>query len=165
MNNIIFLDIDGVLNYKDFFKEMKSIRVNYSKYLNDDVTKKILIKLLDIDYNKLNLLKELIDETNSSVVITSSWRNLTIYPFLEEYLINMGIPIIDTTKYLDGRREIEIKEYFYTHEVDNYLIIDDDLFKTYDEELFSHFIHTNFYHNGLTENDVYEGIYKLKKKL
>jgi len=50
MNNIIFLDIDGILNYKDFFKEMKSIRVNYSKYLNDDVTKKILIKLLDVDY-------------------------------------------------------------------------------------------------------------------
>ena len=137
--NIIFLDIDGVLNYQTFFKEQKLSRINYYKNLDyKDYQIKLLIQLLDIDPNKLYLLKEILKETNSKVVITSSWRNLSIYPLIEDYLIYMGIPIIGTTPYIDSNRGLEIKSYLNSHEINDYIIIDDDIFSDFDEELLSH---------------------------
>lgn len=164
MNNIIFLDIDGVLNNQNTFIKMKDVRINYYKcHLYDDFKYKLAYKLLDIEKDKLYLLKEIIKETNSQVVITSAWRNMRIYPLIEDYLINIGIPIIGTTKYLDGLRGKEIKDYLRNHQVDNYIIINDDIFPDFDLELLSHLIHTNFYHNRLNDEHVDESIYKLKK--
>lgn len=164
MNNIIFLDIDGVLNYLKYFIEMKNIRINYNKvFYNNNYYATFLINLLDIDPNKLYLLKEIIRETNSKVVISSSWRNLKIYPLVEDYLIKMGIPVIGTTPYIDSKRGLEIKTYLKEHKVDNYIILDDDIFPDFDEELLSHLIHTNFYNDGLDDDNVYDAVYKLKK--
>lgn len=164
MNNIIFLDIDGVLNSQNTFINTKDIKINYHKSsLYNDLKYKLFYKLLDIDQNKIYLLKEIIRETNSKVVVTSSWRNLRIYPLIEEYLINIGIPIIGTTKYIDSRRKTEITDYLKNHQVDNYIIIDDDIFSDFDLELLSHLIHTNFYHDGLDNEHVNESIYKLKR--
>ena len=164
MNNIIFLDIDGVLNYLNYFIKMKNTRVNYNKvFYNNYYYATFLINLLDIDQNKLYLLKEIIRETNSKVVISSSWRNLKIYPLIEDYLIKMGIPVIGTTPYINSKRGLEIKTYLKEHKVDNYIILDDDIFPDFDEELLSHLIHTNFYNNGLDDDNVYDAVYKLKK--
>ena len=164
MNNIIFLDIDGVLNYLNYFIKMKNTRVNYNKvFYNNNYYATFLINLLDIDQNKLYLLKEIIRETNSKVVISSSWRNLKIYPLVEDYLIKMGIPVIGTTPYINSKRGLEIKTYLKEHKVDNYIILDDDIFPDFDEELLSHLIHTNFYNNGLDDDNVYDAAYKLKK--
>lgn len=162
--NIIFLDIDGVLNYQKYFKGQKDLRINYSKLLNyKNYQTKVLIQLLDIVPNKLYLLKEIINNTNSKVVISSSWRNLKIYPLIEEYLINMGIPIIGITPYIDSKRGLEIKTYLKENLVDNYIIIDDDIFPDFDEELLSHLIHTSFFDEGITDDNVYEAVYRLKK--
>lgn len=49
---IIFLDVDGVLNYRD--------------YINDATN--------DIDPSKVQMIADLCDKTNAKVVITSSWR-------------------------------------------------------------------------------------------
>ena len=75
----------------------------------------------------------------------------------------MGIPIIDTTPYISSKRGLEIKTYLKEHHVNNYIIIDDDIFPDFDEELLSHLIHTNFYNNGLDDDNVYDAVYKLKK--
>lgn len=156
---IIFLDIDGVLNYLNYFKYNNKLRLTYNKLLKED--KYILLKtIIKIDIEKIFLLKEIIDRTNSKVVITSSWRKLTIYPLIEEYLINIGIPIIDTTKSLNSRGE-EIIDYLNNHKIDNYIIIDDDIFLDFNEELLFHLIHTNFYNNGLDYDNKEEAIYKL----
>lgn len=163
---IIFLDIDGVLNYQKLFIKTKNQRLNYSKYLAyPDYLKSLFIKLLEIDINKLYLLKEIIKETNSKVVITSSWRYLNIYPLVEEYLTNLGIPIIDATPYIESKRGEEIKTYLKNKQIDNYVIIDDDIFSDFDQELLDHLIHTNFYTDGLDEDNVKDAIYKLKKQL
>ena len=162
--NIIFLDIDGVLNYQKYFKGQKDLRINYYKtlyYKNYQI--KLLIQLLDIDQNKLYLLKEIINNTNSKVVISSSWRNLKIYPLIEDYLIKIGIPIIGITPYIDSKRGLEIKTYLNNHKINNYIIIDDDIFPDFDEELLSHMIHTSFFGEGLNDDNVYEAIYRLKK--
>ena len=162
MNNIIFLDIDGVLNSINLFKETKNIKINYHKYLDDYFLKQTIIHLLDIDPNKLYLLKEIIQETDSKVVITSSWRMLKIYPLIEDYLISKGIPIIDTTDYINSNRGDEIRDYLKHHDVDNFIIIDDDLFPDFNE-LTEKLIHTNFFNDGLLDEDVYEAVYRLKK--
>ena len=162
MNNIIFLDIDGVLNDMDYFRKSKDVRHNYYKCLTG-YKKLLLTHLLDIDLNKVYLLKELINNTNSKVVVTSSWRNLRIYPLVEDYLINLGIPIIDTTPYIDSKRGLEIKTYLEEHEVSNYIILDDDIFPDFDEEILIHLIHTSFFYGGLTDEHVYEGIYRLRR--
>lgn len=162
MNNIIFLDIDGVLNDMECFRKFRDVRHNYSKCLIG-YERLLLTNLLDIDLDKIYLLKELINNTNSKVVITSSWRKLKIYPLVEDYLIKLGIPIIDTTPYIDSKRGVEIKTYLMKHEVSDYIIIDDDIFPDFDLELLSHMVHTNFFNGGLTDEHVYDGIYRLKK--
>ena len=163
MNNIIFLDIDGVLNHLNLFKQTKDIKINYYKCFKDEsYMYKLLFHLIDIDPNKLYLLKEIIQETNSKVVVTSSWRMLKIYPLIEDYLINKGIPIIDTTDYINSNRGDEIREYLKNHTVDNFIIIDDDVFPDFNE-LTENLIHTNFFNDGLRDEDVYEAIYRLKK--
>ena len=54
---IIFLDVDGVLNYRD--------------YINDATN--------DIDPSKVQMIADLCNKTNAKVVITSSWRGSKIY--------------------------------------------------------------------------------------
>ena len=160
---IIFLDIDGVLNYQKHFIKIRNIQINYNKYL---IVKKyqLLKKILEIDIEKLYLIKELCEITNSSIVITSSWIVLDIYPLIEEYLIKFGIPIIDRTEYIGGERGLAIKKYLTNHtNVENYIIIDDDIFSDYDEELLFHLIHTNFYNEGINDDNYFDAIYKLKR--
>ena len=140
------------------------MKINYHRYLTDDKYN-LIKKILEIDENKLYLIKEICDITGSKVVISSSWRVLNIYPQLESYLINKGIPIIDTTKYIKSNRGIEIKTYLQEHpEVINYIIIDDDIFPDFDHELLFHLIHTNFYNDGINEDNLEDAIYKLKRK-
>ena len=165
MNNIIFLDIDGVLNSQKLFIQEKMRRINYYKHLPYDKTEiKLLIKLLDIDFEKVLKIKELTHLTNSKIVVCSGWKNLRIWPLVEEYLINLGLPILDTTLDLSSNRGKEIRTYLKNQQVDNYIIIDDDIFPDFDQEQLSHLIHTNFYTEGIDEDNFYDAFIKLKSK-
>ena len=62
-NNIIFLDIDGVLNSKNYF-------TNYKKKIKN--VSDIVRQMSEIDVDKFNLLVDVIREVNAKVVITSS---------------------------------------------------------------------------------------------
>lgn len=161
---VIFLDIDGVLNYINYFKKINNIRLNYNKYLKDNEYN-LIKKLLEIDIDKLYLLKEICDRTNSKVVISSSWRILNFYPLIEDYLIKLSIPVIDITDYIHSKRGIEIKTYLKKHpEITNYIILNDDIFPDFDCELLFHLVHTNFYNEGINEDNVNDAIYKLNIK-
>jgi len=164
---IIFLDIDGVLNSNAFFASndsaVKKLYQN-TKYSSDDINFLVKRQMMDIDCNKLNLLKSVIDETGAKVVLTSSWKRLRIYPYIAIKLNDLGIPIIDCTIDNGNDRGTGIKQYLFEHQVDNYVILDDDIFDDYDDELMRKLVKTSFYNDGLQEKHKVELIKRLKKQ-
>lgn len=106
--NVIFLDFNGVLD----------------TYENMD----------EINPDNLFRLKNIVEKTNSKVVISSSLKNSYFYTghfskhlqkIINE-LTNEGIDVIGITP-LANTREEEIKLYLQNHkEITNYCIIDDD---------------------------------------
>lgn len=161
---IIFLDIDGVLNSQNYFiKTHKDNLIYHKVYDYQNVEQYQKLKVLDLDFEKLELLKKIVGETNCKIVVTSSWRNLRFWPLVEEYLINKGLPIIDVTPCLNGRGE-EIRTYLKEHgEIENFIILDDERFRDFNE-LENYLVKTDFYGDGLTEEHVYDAIEILNSK-
>lgn len=120
--------------------------------------------MLDIDINKVNILREIIAETEAVVVVTSSWKSLKVFPYVKNELIKMGIPIIDVTTNQNCNRGTGIKKYLKEHHIKNYIILDDDIFDDYDEELLSHLVKTSFNYEGLSNNHKEKAIKKLVKR-
>ena len=151
--NVIFLDIDGVLNSKDYFIEShpKVLELCEGNKFNHDTKFKLERMMLDIDPNKLEILKDIINETEANVVITSSWKRLNIFPHIKEKLISIGIPVIGETIDNSENRGEGIKRYLMENNVSEYIILDDDIFDDYDEDLLSHLIKTSFNDGGLVE--------------
>lgn len=106
----IFLDFNGVLDTYD----------NLDK----------------IDEENLNILKELVKETKSNIVITSSIKNMYYYAgkhnttmkYLLKTLKENNILVTGITQ-KRNKREDEIIEYLNSHpEIDYYCIIDDEYY-------------------------------------
>lgn len=86
--NIIFLDVDGVLTYNN--------------YQNEETA--------DIDIEKVKLLKQICDKTNSKVVISSSWRGSETYtPYFYYTLVDIlkrnGIEVLGDVPYIPTKYE------------------------------------------------------------
>ena len=161
---VIFLDIDGVLNSQKYFIENHQDNLIYHKVYNSNtIEDKLKLQILDIDLEKLELIMKIVYETDAKIVISSSWRKLRIWPLLEDYLISKGLPIIDVTPKLNDRGE-EIRTYLKEHsKIDTFIILDDEVFKDF-YELENYLIKTDFYDEGLTEEDANEAIKILKRK-
>ena len=150
--NIIFLDIDGVLNshrkLKEVYEKTNKPHSGYN-YPFDEIC--------------LNNLKSLVEITNSKLVITSSWRKDkegrdTLIKALKEYQLDQSI--IGYTPILNKTRGIEIQAYLDNLEIQpNFIILDDD---TDMEELIQYLIKTNI-SVGLTKENVNEAVLKLTK--
>ena len=153
INNIIFLDIDGVLNSDKYFDSIS----------NKECINPVDRLMLDIDMSKVKLLLEVINKTNAKIVITSSWRRMKLYPYIKERLVSMGLPVAGETPFIEGRRGEEIKSYLLENRVSNYCIIDDEVFKDY-KELEDNLVITNFYEDGLTIDHAKGVVKKLIKK-
>ena len=151
--NIIFLDIDGVLNshrkLEEVYNKTHKPHSGY-EYPFDEIC--------------LNNLKKLIEITDSKLVITSVWRKDeegrdTLINALKEYELDQYI--IGYTPILGKKRGIEIQAYLdqldYTP---NFIILDDNSDM---EELINYLVKTNI-KVGLTESNVEEAIIKLTKK-
>ena len=151
--NIIFLDIDGVLNshrkLKEVYNKTHKPHSGYN-YPFDEIC--------------LNNLKRLVEITNSKLVITSTWRKdqegkNKIIETLKEYELDHHI--IGYTPILHTSRGKEIKEYLSTlEEQPNFIILDDD---TDMEDLIDYLIKTNI-QVGLTSDNTEEAIMKLTLK-
>ena len=157
---IIFLDIDGVLNDLEYI--MKSHENIKQMSFNNEPFDRIQFK--HIDDSKVKLLKRITDETNSYIVITSSWKTLGVYPLVKENLIRKGLPIIGETKDYNANRGEGIKNYIKDNDIEEYIIIDDDIFSDYDEELLLHLVKTSYINGGLIEKHTDYAIKLLKKK-
>ena len=162
---VIFLDIDGVLNSDDFFASNHDLVKQLYKdneYNLDSVDFLVKRQMMDIDFSKLDVLKSIINETDSKVVITSSWKKLKIFPYVVNELISLGIPIIGYTIDNGSDRGNGIKRYLMENKVDQYVILDDDIFDDYDQEIMNGLVKTSFYSGGLEEKHAKELIRRLK---
>ena len=152
---IIFLDIDGVLNSDEYFDKIKNLNINGIEN--------------DIDVSKIVLLKKSLDETGAKIVLTSSWRYTRKAQALKQLLLSYGI-IVDCTPFIDNERGIEIKKWLQEHnDVQDFVILDDEIFDSYDEKLMEKLIKisdTNGinYGEGLQPKHIQKIIQKLGKK-
>ena len=152
---IIFLDIDGVLNSDEYFDKIKNLNINGIEN--------------DIDVNKIVLLKKSLDETGAKIVLTSSWRYTRKAQELKQLLLSYGI-IVDCTPFIDNERGIEIKKWLQEHnDVQDFVILDDEIFDSYDEKLMKKLIKisdTNGinYGEGLHPKHIQEIIQRFGKK-
>ncbi len=146
--NIIFLDIDGVLNSEKWFLDNPHIMHP------DD----------NIDKNAVQHLNKICKETDAKIVISSTWRLSRTVEKMKDVLKNHGFqgeilnftPDIAKVDWIVRGNEIEKwicdwawKFDCFSHDFKSYVIIDDD-----DDMLVSqlpHFFQTDF-KTGLTED-------------
>lgn len=133
MHNIVFLDIDGVVNTiqvdskpfkgRMFYREPDENGLYY--YYGDILDNKVS------NHQAIMWLNKLCKETNSKIVISSTWR----YSGLEKVksaLYNSGlfkdIEIVGETERLNIERKEEIKSWLEENHkiVNNFVILDDD---------------------------------------
>ena len=164
--NIIFLDIDGVLNTNESFKK----EYYRSKELNRD-------RIYPIDEVRLLYLLEIVKLTDAKIVLTSSNRlnfikhDNKLIPLngIGKDIINSfnrhNLSIYDITPYDNNRiRGNEIKMWLENNNnVDNYIIIDDEEvgLELYKDKLIKTNINNEVY--GLNVRHIDKDIKKLKK--
>lgn len=118
---VIFLDTDGVLNSDEYFNRIRNLDIQGIER--------------EIDVEKIKLLKKAIDETGAEVVLISSWRYKRNAQSLKELLLNYDI-CVDLTPFIQNERGLEIKQWLLDHQsVEDFVILDDEIFNSYDEEL------------------------------
>jgi hypothetical protein len=80
--NILFLDIDGVLNSSDWFRGRKQ------RLLCDPMPD---YDLHQIDGDAVLLLNEILTKTGCKVVISSTWRKYSTMEYIIELLVKKGL--------------------------------------------------------------------------
>lgn len=152
---IIFLDVDGVLNSDEYFDKIKNLDIQGIER--------------DIDVEKIKLLKKAIDATGAEVVLSSSWRYTRNVQYLKELLSKYGI-YVDSTPYIQNERGLEIRKWLSEHQdVEDFVILDDEIFESYDEELMKKLVKISngngrSFGEGLLLSDVDKIIEKLGRK-
>ena len=153
----MFLDVDGVLNCQTTTETSPS-------------------GMIGIGNVQLNFLKELIDETNSLIVLSSTWRlefdeNLNSKTDDAKYLIEKlnekNLKIYDMLRKEMNQydsRGTQIVDWISEHpQFKKFLILDDEYFN-YRELNLKYFVKTNFYGVGLNKKAIKKSIYKLKQQ-
>lgn len=163
MNKIIFLDIDGVLNSSNSFDDNHEWRKFFCKFRNESLNDEITYCMINIDLDKVFILRDVCNLTGSKVVISSSYRRLWYYPLIEEKLVNLGLPIVGITPCIRDNRGEEIRSYLQNNKVDNFVILDDEIFPNF-YELENYLVKTSFRDDGLTE-DIAEEIVRVLRRV
>lgn len=151
--NIIFLDIDGVLNSMPYFEELKK---------SGDVDNN---KFHEISKFHLSMLSIIYHECNAKIVLASTWRDLydgpskdayKMYQYLVDSLAKYDMYIFDKTPVINFDRPLEIHTWLNNHteiEIDNFVILDDDYpekeYKKYGLE--EHLISTVYFCSTISE--------------
>lgn len=135
-NNIIFLDVDGVLNG---YSVLSTLGWNIACIFNFKEWYRKKTDPSGIHKNKVKILSKIVSKSNAKVVMTSTWRDgywktpynemtdreKQLVDLLEEY----NIEVIDITGHSkDNKRGKEIL-YWLSHNLDkvnNYVILDDE---------------------------------------
>ena len=128
--DILFLDIDGVLN---------------STYYNDQLD---VFKFYEI--KKINLVKKIVEETNCKIVLTSLRLNFQLYENeITDIFKNEGVLVYDTLQTPFTSKVEGINKWLNKHKfINQYVVLDDTNYK---QEFHNHFIKVSSYY-GLTKN-------------
>jgi len=155
--NILFLDIDGVLNTHNTYKKHKDLKItplNLGFHLEKD---------------KLEILNQIIEKFDFKIVISSSWRfeGIDLLKKKFKYVSGIEFPLIDITKRKGDyfRRDEQILEWVINNKekIDKFIAIDDeigDMFK-----IREYLIKTCGYTDGLTEQHIKEIEEKMQNML
>lgn len=158
----IFLDIDGVLNNMNYWKEC------FSRHKVKGI---MSMNCFPFDPKCLNNLMKLNQELekqnyNVKIVLSSTWRlsNLDI-GIVNSRLAEYGMRIFATTISLSSRnRGLEIKDFLEDEQygkADNFLILDDEVKDIAEQFEEIHIIHTDF-NMGFDNEKLQEAIRKGK---
>ena len=153
---VIFLDVDGVLNSDEYFDKIRNKKTT-------DIER-------EIDINKVIELKKAVDETGASVVLSSSWRySSKLFNNLKQLFMNYNI-VLGNTPLMRKDRGIEIKKWLEEHpDTEDYVILDDEIFKSFDDVLLKHLIKIGTadgiqFGEGLQEKDIQEIVLRFGRK-
>ena len=123
---IIFLDIDGVFNCNEFYKEMAERREEWIRTKNFPPEQEA-----DICSERMDMMVSLCDKNHVNIVISSTWRLNRSVKELQN--IFPMLPIIGRTpRILIGNKTVnrgyEIQEWLRYNKMESadYIIIDDD---------------------------------------
>lgn len=149
--NIIFLDIDGVLNSLAYFEENKNRG-------HADIS----------DYH-LQMLAKIYHACDARIVLSSSWRELDVddvhvywmYQYLLDELARYNMEIIDKTPVVDMNRPLEIKTWLDNRpdkDEINFVSLDDDFSKDkYDiYGIGDHLVKTEFFCKDISEGGLHQ---------
>lgn len=152
---VIFLDIDGVLNSDEYIDSIKDKEMTAEN---------------EIDMEKVRLLEQAINQTGARVVLTASGRYAQVGRYLRKVLSQMAV-FTDVTPYMNNIRGLEIKEWLSQNsDVEDFVILDDEIFESYDEKLLSKLIKISNgngrnFGEGLLQKDVDEIVNRLGKNI
>lgn len=166
MQKIIFLDIDGVLNSKNFFKKKK----------RDGTLDDFVYDCKEIDPQAVEYLNSVTRQTDAKFVISSSWRKTRTIQYMRKLFEAVGIEgyVLDmigeyyfrdennATHALSRGQTIEmwLQNNKYPWSYKAYVIIDDDSDMTYNQR--NNFFHVNGAY-GMSNNITYKIIHFLNQ--
>lgn len=143
----IFLDFDGVINN---WHQFDGVSIENAMILKK-ITDKTGAKIIATTSNKYSLQRT--DKVD--------YYKSIFYNDYVKYLNELGIQIYDLTPLVDKNRTLEIKKYIQEHEVEEYVILDDELIG---EELQEHQVFIDLY-RGLQEEHIIPATNILNGKL
>ena len=156
--NIVFLDVDGVLNCSS--------------------TKDVCVKYVGIEDDKVSLLKQIVDKSGAKIVLVSTWKEWWFkesylkdkQDFLANYLdmklAKQGLSIYDKTEDELFNRGDGILEYI-RHlswkgiNVNNYVVLDDEIFDYKRTRITKNLVQTSYNNGGLQRKHVGKALEKL----
>lgn len=162
--NVLFLDIDGVLNSMLYCDQQRDKKGHN-----------------EIDESKLPLLKRIVDENDALIVLSSTWRDLEgddnpscieMWNYLIDSLAKYGMQIAESTPYVHCNRPLEIKAWLEKYQLlhgesVNWISLDDD-FSEKDYEaagIGGHLIQTKFFVKSFDEGGLLEKHVRIAKEM
>jgi len=164
---IIFLDIDGVLNFQSHYEALQTTKKELKKAVKSEKLQRFEYYSESINFDALKRIELLCEKTGASIVISSTWRKSMNPEQLNEVFRYCGLekdlPIIDVTpdfylkdfgslprgceinNWLNKRgfnhifwSKEEQQKYIDNSGIENYIILDDDSDMLYNQR--NHFI-------------------------